>query len=399
MQSIKELFRIGTGPSSSHTMGPKKASEIFLQRYPNALSYRVTLYSSLAATGKGHLTDVAIDSVIGDKLEIVWKPETTLPKHPNGMTFEAIASDRSVTAEWTVYSVGGGALLDGDKVDEAQSIYPLATMETILDYCKESGKAFWEYVEENEGHDIWKFLEEVWHTMSSAIDRGIDTEGTLPGGLGVSRKAHSFHRKAQLFSQQLSQNGTLASYAYAVAEENASGGLIVTAPTCGACGVLPAVIRYLEKTMELSRLEVLRALATAGLIGNLIKTNASISGAEVGCQGEIGSACSMAAAAATQLMGGSIGQIEYSAEMGIEHLLGLTCDPVGGLVQIPCIERNAHAAVRALGCSHFALLSDGVHKISFDDVMAVMMETGQAIPPMYRETSEAGLADKYRNKG
>lgn len=213
------------------------------------------------------------------------------------------------------------------------------------------------------------------------INRGIETEGTLPGGLGVSRKAHSFHRKAQLFSQQLSQNGTLASYAYAVAEENASGGLIVTAPTCGACGVLPAVIRYLEKTMELTKLEVLRALATAGLIGNLIKTNASISGAEVGCQGEIGSACSMAAAAATQLMGGSVRQIEYAAEMGIEHLLGLTCDPVNGLVQIPCIERNAHAAVRALGCSHFALLSDGVHKISFDDVMAVMMETGQAIPP------------------
>jgi len=400
MESIRELFRIGAGPSSSHTMAPKKAAAIFAERYPDALKYRVTLYASLAATGRGHLTDVAIKDVLGDKLaEIVWKPAQSLPEHPNGMYFEALDEKGNTSADWTVYSVGGGALKDKYGLKETpKSIYPYTTMSSILTHLESTGQSFWEYVLECEGESIWEFLQEVWQTMQAAINRGIDSVGMLPGGLGVSKKAHGLHRKLHLFGDILAQNGHLATYAYAVAEENASGGVIVTAPTCGASGVLPSVLKYLQKTTECSERDVLAALATAGLIGNLIKTNASISGAEVGCQGEIGSACSMGAAAATQLLGGSIRQIEYAAEMGIEHLLGLTCDPVGGLVQIPCIERNAHASVRAIGCAHFALLSDGVHKISFDEVMAVMMETGHALPSMYRETSEAGLAEKYRSR-
>jgi len=399
MESLRELYRIGTGPSSSHTMAPKKAAQLFISKNPNAHTYRVTLYASLAATGKGHLTDVAIMDAMGDKsCEIVFKQRESLPDHPNGMLFEALNDKNEITESWTVYSVGGGTLKGGGISHSTKNIYPMTTMTEILAHLQESGQAFWEYVYQYEDDKIASYLKDVWEAMNGSVERGINSSGILPGGLGVSRKAHSFHRKLHLFGDTISQNGHLASYAYAVAEENACGGIIVTAPTCGASGVLPAVLKYLMKTTECSEQDIINALATAGLIGNLIKENASISGAEVGCQGEIGSACAMAAAAATQLLGGSIRQIEYAAEMGIEHLLGLTCDPVGGLVQIPCIERNAHAAVRAIGCAHFALLSDGVHKISFDEVMYVMMETGQAIPSMYRETSEAGLAEKYRNR-
>lgn len=399
MESLRELFKIGNGPSSSHTMGPSKAATIFMQKAPDAQSFRVTLYASLAATGKGHLTDLAIIEAFGNKpCEIIWKPSESLPEHPNGMYFEAIGTDKNVTQSWTVYSVGGGSLRDETKEAETEKFYKLTTMDEILEHLEKNNISFWEYVYECEGDGFEPFLREIWQTMQDAIGRGIDRVGQLPGGLGVTRKAHGLHRKMHLYGDKMTQSGYLAAYAYAVAEENACGGVIVTAPTCGACGVLPAVLKYLQDTTKCSDRDVLFALATAGLIGNLIKKNASISGAEVGCQGEIGSACAMAAGAATQLLGGSIRQIEYAAEMGLEHLLGLTCDPVDGLVQIPCIERNAHAAVRAISCAHFSLLSDGVHKISFDEVMAVMMETGQAIPPMYRETSEAGLAEKYKNR-
>jgi len=400
MHSLTELYRIGAGPSSSHTMAPKEAAGIFIKRCPDAQSYRVTLYASLAATGKGHLTDTAILDAMGErKCEIVFKQTESLPLHPNGMLFEALDKNSEIIEKWTVYSVGGGALKGEGVENRAEHIYPLTNMTDILAYLEKNNKTFWEYVFENENSSLPAFLEKVWAAMESSVAKGIKTCGTLPGGLGVTRKAHTLHRKMHLFGETISQNGHLAVYAYAVAEENACGGTIVTAPTCGASGVLPSILKYLQKTSDCSENDITNALATAGLIGNLIKENASISGAEVGCQGEIGSACAMAAAAAAQLMGGSVRQIEYAAEMGLEHLLGLTCDPVGGLVQIPCIERNAHAAVRALGCAHFALLSDGVHKITFDEVMYVMMETGQAIPPMYRETSEGGLAEKYRRRG
>lgn len=399
MESIRELFRIGTGPSSSHTMAPRKAAESFLLRQPDAAGYRVTLLGSLAATGRGHLTDQVLNEVFQPHpMEIVWQPEQRLPLHPNGMRFEAFTASGELLESWEVCSVGGGALQDSSEQQTAPSVYRLTNMEQILKHSTDSGESFWEYVQACEGEDIYPFLEQVWEVMSEAIVRGLKNVGVLPGGLGVGRKAHAFNRKSSLYGGHLQQNARIWSYALAVSEENAAGGVIATAPTCGASGVLPAVLRYLRESLECSREDILRALATAGLIGNLVKHNASISGAEVGCQGEIGTACSMAAAAATQLYGGTVKQIEYAAEMGLEHHLGLTCDPVQGLVQIPCIERNAHAATRALSCCHFALLSGGEHKITFDEITVVMKETGQALPSLYRETAGGGIAQAYRQR-
>ncbi|MCK5912468.1 MAG: L-serine ammonia-lyase, iron-sulfur-dependent, subunit alpha, partial [Desulfuromusa sp.] len=296
------------------------------------------------------------------------------------------------------YSVGGGALRDSEEVVISSPVYTLTRLADILDSLDRSGESLWEYVLNCEDNNFITFLESVWDTMSLAISQGLEHVGVLPGGLGLGRKANIFYRKSSLYDSHMKNNSRIWAYALAVSEENASGGMIVTAPTCGASGVLPAVLRYLNETLECSYEETLRALATAGLIGNLVKHNASISGAEVGCQGEIGTACAMAAAAATQLHGGTIKQIEYAAEMGLEHHLGLTCDPVNGLVQIPCIERNAHAATRALSCCHFALLSGGEHKITFDEITLVMNETGQALPSLYRETSGGGIAEVYRQR-
>lgn len=397
MKSLRELFRIGNGPSSSHTMAPRRAAEIFLRRQPEAAGYRVTLFGSLAATGRGHLTDRALEAVFAGKpMEILWKPDELLPLHPNGMRFEALG-ETGPLERWEVYSTGGGALsCDRDLQEASAEPYQLRSLGEILEKCEESGESLADYVFGCEGEGFEAFLEGIWQAMGAAIERGLTAEGGLPGGLGVRRKAHSFFRKASLFGPQFLESGRLCAYALAVAEENASGGTIVTAPTCGASGVLPAVLRYLQETLACSRQEILQALAVAGLVGNLVKHNASISGAEVGCQGEVGTACAMAAAAAAQLHGGSPQQIEYAAEMGLEHNLGLTCDPVMGLVQIPCIERNAHAATRALNCCRFALLTDGRHKIPFDTIVAVMQETGQALPSIYRETSVGGIAGAYR---
>lgn len=399
MKSLKELYRIGTGPSSSHTMAPRKAAEQFLKRHPEAARFRATLFGSLAATGKGHLTDKALQDVFAPRTcEILWKPETELPLHPNGMHFEALNEKDHLLEQWEVYSIGGGALQEAGKASPSRDVYDLNSMEEILQRSSETGESCWEYVAECEGEEIYPFLDKIWDCMSESIERGLNHVGVLPGGLGVARKAQAFHRKASLYGPDFKLNGLLWAYALAVSEENASGGVIVTAPTCGGSGVLPAVLRYLQESLDCSRQDILRALATAGLIGNLVKHNASISGAEVGCQGEVGTACSMAAAAATQLHGGTVRQIEYAAEMGLEHHLGLTCDPVNGLVQIPCIERNAHAATRALSCCHFAILSGGEHKITFDEITSVMKETGKALPSIYRETSGGGIAEAYRQR-
>ncbi|MEN8688065.1 MAG: L-serine ammonia-lyase, iron-sulfur-dependent, subunit alpha [Desulfuromonadales bacterium] len=399
MKSLRELYRIGHGPSSSHTMAPRKAAEQFRQRHPDAAQFRVTLFSSLAATGRGHLTDkVLLEAFLPTPCEIIWQPGQELPLHPNGMQFEALAGDHRVIDTWQVYSVGGGALREaGEAMDPAET-YDLNDMQAILARSTKTGESCWEYVVSCEGDEIYRFLEDVWATMTASIERGLDHVGVLPGGLGVGRKAKAFKRKASLYGPDFKRNGLLWAYALAVSEENAAGGVIATAPTCGASGVLPAVLRYLQESLECSTEDILRALATAGLIGNLVKQNASISGAEVGCQGEIGTACAMAAAAATQLHGGTIRQVEYAAEMGLEHHLGLTCDPVNGLVQIPCIERNAHAATRALSCCHFALLSGEDHKITFDEITRVMMKTGQALPSLYRETAGGGIAQAYRER-
>lgn len=397
MKTLRELYRIGHGPSSSHTMGPEKAAMLFRSRYPNADSYRVTLYGSLAATGKGHMTVQALQKAFAPiKVELTWRPDVELPLHPNGMGFEAFSETGECLGKLNIYSTGGGAIQVEGEPSDLPEVYPLNTMQEILKYCTQNGKTFWEYVEECDGKEIWAYISQVNRAMHAAIERGLETEGVLPGGLGLPRRAWTFYRKAQLTKGRFRDEGNLPAYALAVMEENAVGNEIVTAPTCGSSGVLPAVIHYIEDTVPTPEEVVLRALATAGLIGNLIKQNASISGAEVGCQGEIGASCAMAAAAAAQLMGGSIRQIEYAAEMGLEHHLGLTCDPVNGLVQIPCIERNIFAATRALDCAIFAGNSDGSHRVSLDEVMRVMKETGHNLPPIYRETSEGGLAIVYR---
>ena len=378
-------------------MGPKKAAEQFAARCPSAGAFRVTLYGSLAATGKGHLTDAAICSVLEPlaPTEIVWKPEVTLPFHPNGMLFEALR-DGAVTDSWQIFSIGGGALANEQtRTAEPQRIYPLTTIAEIKQWCYDEGKTYWEYVDACEGQEIWSFLNEIWESMRATIQRGLDNEGVLPGGLKVARKACNYWVKSTSYTGSLSSRAKIYAYALATAEENAAGGVVVTAPTCGSCGVVPAVLYHLEQSRGFRRERILRALATAGLFGNIAKTNSSISGAEVGCQGEVGVACAMAAAAACQLFGGTPSQIEYAAEMALEHHLGLTCDPVCGLVQVPCIERNAVAAARAFDANAYATFSDGSHLVSFDRVVAVMSETGHNMPSLYRETAEGGLARHY----
>jgi len=392
MESLKSLFKIGNGPSSSHTMGPKKAAEQFGSKNAEADSFRVTLYGSLAATGKGHMTDTAVVNALAPRpTEIIWQPEIFLPFHPNGMMFEAICNGK-VVDNWTIYSIGGGCLADENTSTVEESVYELNTMTEILDWCQKTGKTFWEYVEDSEGKEIWFFLEEVWNTMKETVERGVDAEGVLPGGLSLQRKASSYFTKARSYTDSLRSRAFIYAYALATSEENAAGGIIVTSPTCGSSGVLPAVLYHLRTKHEFRDSKIIRALGTAGLIGNIVKTNASVSGALVGCQGEIGVACSMAAAAATQLFGGTTAQIEYAAEMGLEHHLGLTCDPVCGLVQVPCIERNAFAAVRALDACSYAMLSDGQHLVSFDKVVQTMKQTGHDLPSLYKETSLGGLA-------
>lgn len=399
MKSLKELYRIGNGPSSSHTMGPKKAAQLFLDKNPEAAKFVVTLYGSLAATGKGHLTDKAILDVLEPHAPttIEWLPKTFLPFHPNAMKFDAFNSEGVNVDSWTVYSVGGGALSDGINpvglIEATQKdIYPMTNIHDILKWCERTGRTYWEYVEECEDNDIWDYLSEVWKVMKDAVQRGLDNEGVLPGPLNLQRKATSYYIKAKGYKASLQSRGLVFSYALAVSEENASGGLIVTAPTCGSSGVVPSVLYHLEEIRSFSETRILRALATAGLFGNIVKQNASISGAEVGCQGEVGVACAMAATAATQLFGGSPAQIEYAAEMGLEHHLGMTCDPVCGLVQIPCIERNAYAAARALDANLYATFTDGKHRVSFDRVVEVMKQTGHDLPSLYKETGEGGLA-------
>ena len=396
MKSLKELYRIGKGPSSSHTMGPNKAAKDFAERHLDAASFEVTLYGSLAATGKGHMTDVAIIEVLERiaPVSIVWKPEVFLPYHPNGMCFKSFDTEGHQTDEWTVYSVGGGALSEGRPDDRflTPDVYEMNRLAEIQKWCEDKGRSYWEYVDLCEGPDIWDYLQEVWEAMKASVERGIDHEGVLPGPLNLPRKAPTYYVKATGYKQTLQTRGLVYAYALAVSEENASGGVIVTAPTCGSSGVMPGVLYHLAKGHEFKDIRVLHALATAGIIGNVVKRNASISGAEVGCQGEVGVACSMAAAGLAAVCGGTVEQIENAAEIGMEHNLGLTCDPVAGQVQIPCIERNAIAAVKAINAARMALRGNGSHYISLDQVIHTMMATGRDMQSKYKETSLGGLA-------
>ena len=400
MESLKELYKIGMGPSSSHTMGPRKAADAFNRAYPQAESFKTVLYGSLAATGKGHLTDFAIKEAFYPKpVEIEWDYTTLMPKHPNALKLQALDKAGHLLGEQVAYSVGGGDVRTDDTIGRAiNNIYPHNSMAAILDYTSQKRMLLWEYVEECEGPEIWEYLTHVWTTMKHTMNRGLEKRGVLPGSLNLERKARRYLYKAENSPRYLRRMNNLFSYALACAEENASGGIVVTAPTCGSCGVIPAVCRLIQEIGKFEDNTIIRALATASLFGNLAKSNASISGAEVGCQGEVGVACAMAAAATCQLEGGDNQRIAYAAEMGLEHHLGLTCDPVDGLVQIPCIERNALAASRALDCATYALMSDGEHRISYDDVLATMMQTGLDMNNDYRETSRGGLARFFKEK-
>lgn len=395
MRSLKELYRIGKGPSSSHTIGPERACKQFLAENPTADAFRVRLFGSLAKTGEGHGTDAVIRSVLPN-VTIEFDTETERP-HPNTMQLNAYLGGVNV-AETVVYSVGGGAIeIEGRANSEGADVYPLHTLSAIREHCEKQGMPLYRYVYECEGEGIRGYLAEVWQTMKAAVQRGVQKSGVLPGGLDVERRAKILYDGAMCNEGAESrENRLVCAYAFAVSEENASGGTIVTAPTCGACGVLPAVLTYSQERKGYSDEEIINALATAGLIGNLIKTNASISGAECGCQAEIGSACSMSSAALAQLQGLSLGQIEYAAEVAMEHHLGLTCDPISGLVQIPCIERNAVAAMRAINAASLAYFLSDSRKISFDLVVQTMYETGKDMARSYRETSEGGLAKLYK---
>ena len=400
MKSIRDIYKIGRGPSSSHTMGPERAARLFLSEHPEADRIEVVLYGSLCKTGVGHGTDRVLREVLQEvDAEIVYSKEDPVGiQHPNTMDFFAYQGPNQ-TGHIRVESVGGGDIVVlGRPADPNAEIYPENSFAEVRDFCKwRYINTLSEYVEMNEGPEIWDFLREVWHTMQQSISDGLSTTGVLPGGLNVERKAKQLYEN-QLPTEvaQVLECRIICAYAYAVSEQNADNGVIVTAPTCGAAGVLPSVLRYVQETRGCSEEQVLRALATAGILGNLAKRNASISGAECGCQAEVGVACAMAAAAASQLFGGSPAQIEYAAEMGLEHHLGMTCDPVCGLVQIPCIERNAYAAARALDANIYASFTDGSHRVSFDKLVKVMKETGHDLPSLYKETAAGGLAKDYK---
>ena len=399
MKSIRDIYKIGKGPSSSHTMGPAKAMSIYVGEHPEADSYKVVLFGSLADTGVGHGTDKAIDSATEKKVEIILNTTDRNLPHENTMDIYSIVGGEAVS-KMRVMSIGGGDIkIEGREGEGVNQVYPESTFTEISKYCKGEGIRLSDYVFLREGKEIKEFLSTVWETMQNAIIEGLNASGILPGGLEVERKAQYLYNQRHINESEVTrENRIVCSYAYAVSEQNADNGTIVTAPTCGACAVLPSVLKYMQQKHRFSDDEIIRALAVAGLIGALTKTNASVSGAECGCQAEIGTACSMASAALGELFEMDIDQIEYAAEIAFEHHLGLTCDPICGLVQIPCIERNAVAAMRAINAINLADLLSGSRKISLDLVIRTMYETGKDLSHHYRETSTGGLAKLYEVK-
>ena len=396
MQSIRNIYKIGYGPSSSHTMGPSYAALDFMQQYPQADRVRVTLYGSLAKTGKGHGTDRAVLDTLGDiPAEVVWDVTSPTPVHPNTIDFTAYCGDTEL-GNCRYYSIGGGEIRTDASAKAAKAdVYAESTFSAIAAKCKAENIRLSDYVFAHEP-DMKEYLAQVWHTMQNAIREGLSKTGTLPGGIDVERKAQFLYNQKHIDeSPQTRENRLVCAYAFAVSEQNADCGIIVTAPTCGSCGIVPAVLKYMQDKNGFSDHDILRALAVAGLVGNVVATNASISGAECGCQAEVGTACSMAAAALCELFEMGIDQIEYAAEVAMEHHLGLTCDPVCGLVQIPCIERNAVAAMRAINALSLANFLYGSRKVSFDCVVETMYQTGKDLSHLYRETSEGGLAKLY----
>ncbi len=396
MQSIKYLYRVGYGPSSSHTMGPSNAAKILKEKYPKGNKYLITLYNSLALTGKGHFTDVAIIKELPNiDVDFLFKIDES--KHPNTLLFE-IYENEILIHKQEVYSVGGGRIIFFGEEEIEPNIYPHQSFTEIAEFCKKKKISLYDYIIKVEGKEIEDFLLNIWNIMKESIANGLHKEGVLPGDLKVVRRAKTLTKQKLKFeAPEITENRLISAYAFAVNEENASGGMVVTAPTCGASGTLPAVLKYMQDKYNFTNKRVVRALAVAGLIGNLIKHNASISGAEAGCQAEVGSACSMAAAAHATLFNLTIEQVEYAAEIAMEHHLGLTCDPINGFVQIPCIERNAVAALRAVDACGLAFFLSDSRKISFDLVIKTMYQTGKDMHGNYKETSKGGLARYYND--
>ena len=399
MKSIRDIYKIGKGPSSSHTMGPAKAMGIYVSEHPEAEAYHVILFGSLADTGKGHGTDKAIEMMSDKPVTIEFNVVDRELPHENTMDIYSVVGGER-TDKMRVMSVGGGDIRIEGRGDPAFSdIYPEKTFDAISSFCKKEGIRLSDFVYLREGEEIIPFLYDVWATMKNAIHQGLTTSGILPGGLEVERKAQYLYNQRHIDESPITrENRIVCSYAYAVSEQNADNGTIVTAPTCGACAVLPSVLKYMQERHNFSDKQIINALAVAGLIGTLVKTNASISGAECGCQAEVGTACSMASAALGELFEMGLDQIEYAAEIAFEHHLGLTCDPICGLVQIPCIERNAVAAMRAINAVNLANFLSGSRKISLDLVIKTMYETGKDLSHHYRETSTGGLAKLYMNQ-
>lgn len=419
METLREFYKIGNGPSSSHTMGPEKAAVKFRKfvesKHGNRIRYRVELYGSLAATGKGHLTDYIVQERLQnekkDNVEVIFMPEKVYDFHTNGLKFYAYEENdgecSNLLEEKLYFSVGGGSVIDGTEIEEKKGkitreetkveVYPHKNFKEIEEYCIKENITLPEYVEKYEGKEIWEYFEKIWETMDKTIEKGLSTKGYLPGKLKVERKAATFYKKFKK-SPIRDTKGRIYSYALAVSEENASAGRVVTAPTCGASGIIPAILKTYQRENDLSEKEILNALAVAGVIGNVYKKNASISGAEVGCQGEVGVACSMGAGMAAYIMGADIKRIEYAAEIAMEHCLGMTCDPMLGYVQIPCIERNAIYAAKAIDCAYYSIMSDEAHLISLDEVVETMLQTGKDLHANYKETSLAGLAKLKKEK-
>ena len=398
MQSLKMLYKIGKGPSSSHTMGPQYAAEYINENYPDAAFIKVILYGSLALTGEGHGTDKVLKDTISAPNEIVLDIETKDLPHPNTLDFIVYDNDRNEIAKVRAMSIGGGEIrIEGVPAVTAPEVYPQKNFDEIKEYCLMHHLRLSDYVANYEGEAIFMFLKAVWEQMKMTVREGLAMEGILPGGLEVERKAKYLYAQRHMDeTPETRENRLVCAYAYAASEQNAGGGTITTAPTCGASGVLPAVLFYMQEKKGFTDFEIAKALAAAGIVGNVVKQNASISGAEAGCQAEIGTACSMAAAALAELHFMDLDQIEYAAENAMEHYLGLTCDPVCGLVQIPCIERNAVAAMRAINALSLANFLTSTRKVKFDTVVETMYQTGKDLKHHYRETSEGGLAVNYQ---
>ncbi|MEG0592644.1 MAG: L-serine ammonia-lyase, iron-sulfur-dependent, subunit alpha [Coprobacillus sp.] len=399
MESLRELYKIGVGPSSSHTMGPQRAAKRVLELYPDAAYFHVDLYGSLSLTGKGHLTDYIIEKTFSPKKVTFSFKSDTLPFHPNGMIIHVFDKDDNEVKAIEVYSVGGGSILfKGDMEEQQKECYKLNTMDEILTYVDKNGMSLYDYILENEEENFEQFLQDILDAMFLSVDMGLKKEGTIHGKLKLKRVAKSMYQHAQNTRREADRERLfITSYAYAVSEENADGGQIVTAPTCGASGIMPAILYYCFKQLHIEKKDLIKALAIGGLFGNVVKTNATISGADGGCQAEVGTACAMAAATMAYIYELNNSLIEYAAEMGLEHNLGLTCDPVGGYVQIPCIERNGYGSLRALDAAMMAKQLGYMrkNKVSFDTIVKVMKETGKDLSSAYKETSLGGLAKEF----